>query len=100
MKSAGPPLETKDFQIHPHSKEIEKIFLRILRSFGHYCGMEHISDHDLERYHLGMMVHEAELAPLEEHLLGCPGCIERAEETGAYVDTLRAALITGSFDSH
>ena len=59
--------------------------------------MEHISDHDLERYQLGMVVYEAEPAALEEHLLGCPGCIERAEETGAYVNTLRAALITGSF---
>ena len=31
--------------------------------------MKHISDCDLERYHLGMVKDEAELAPLEEHLL-------------------------------
>ena len=58
----------------------------------------HISDHDLERYHLGMVVDEAELAPLEEHLLACPECVERAEQTAAYVDTIRAAIITGNFD--
>ena len=60
--------------------------------------MEHVSDHDLERYHLGMVVDEAELAPLEEHLLACPGSVERAEETAAYVDILRAAIIAGTFD--
>jgi hypothetical protein len=73
-------------------------FLRILGSLLYYMGMEHISDHDLERYHLGMIGDEAELAPLEEHLLGCPRCVERAEEAAAYVDTLRAAIITGNFD--
>jgi hypothetical protein len=44
-----------------------------------------------------MVVDEAELAPFEEHFLGCPRCAERAEEA-AYVDTLRAAMITGDFD--
>jgi hypothetical protein len=43
--------------------------------------MNHISDHDLERYHLGMVRDEAELAPLEEHLLSCPICVERAAES-------------------
>ena len=60
--------------------------------------MNHISDHDLERYHLGMIVDEAELAPFEEHLLGCPECAERAEQAAEYVDTLRANLIRGNFD--
>src|ERR1035438_7304028 len=31
--------------------------------------MERICDHNLERYHLGMVKDEAELAPIEEHLL-------------------------------
>ena len=35
----------------------------------------HISDHDLERYHLGMIVSEEELATLEEHLLWCHSCV-------------------------
>jgi hypothetical protein len=60
--------------------------------------MNHISDHDLERYHLGMIVGEAELAPLEEHLLSCPGCAERAEQVAEYVDTMRAAIIARNFD--
>ena len=56
--------------------------------------VNHISDHDLERYYLGMVRDEAELAPLEEHLLACPACVERAEATQDYVDALRAALVT------
>jgi hypothetical protein len=59
---------------------------------------QHITDEDLERYYLGMIKDEAELAPLEEHLLACAACVERAEEVAAYVDTLRAALIAGNFD--
>ena len=61
-------------------------------------GMEHISDHDLERYHLGMVVDEAELAPLEEHLLACSECVERAEDAADYVDAVRAAIIAGCYD--
>ena len=72
--------------------------MRILGQRLHYTVMEHISDHDLERYHLGMVVHEAELAPLEEHLLSCPECAARAEEVAEYVDTLRTANIAGNFD--
>jgi hypothetical protein len=53
--------------------------------------MEHISDYDLERYHLDMLKDEAELAPLEEHLLACPKYAERAEESAGYVDAIRAA---------
>jgi hypothetical protein len=60
--------------------------------------MDHISDHDLERYHLGMVKDEAELAPLEESLLACPKCVERAEEAADYVDAIRAAIISGNFD--
>jgi anti-sigma factor RsiW len=60
--------------------------------------MDHISDHDLERYHLGMVIDEAELAPLEEHLLACPACAERAEENAAFVDTIRAAMIAADLD--
>jgi len=35
----------------------------------------------LERYYLGMVKGEAELASLEEHLPACPACVERAEST-------------------
>ena len=54
---------------------------------------EHISDHDLERYYLGMITGEDELAQLEEHILGCPSCAERAEEVQDYVDAMRVALL-------
>jgi hypothetical protein len=60
--------------------------------------MEHISNHDLERYHLGMVVDEADLAVLEEHLLWCEYCVDRTTETADYVDRLRAAIINGNFD--
>ena len=60
--------------------------------------MNHIADHDLERYHLGMVVGEAELAPLEKHLLACPACVARAEAAAAYVEALQAAIIVGKFD--
>jgi hypothetical protein len=53
---------------------------------------DHISDEDLERYPLGMVKDETELAPLEEHLLVCAACIERADETRQYVGTMRKAL--------
>jgi hypothetical protein len=39
-----------------------------------------------------------ELEALEEHLIGCPTCVERATEAAAYVDTIRAAIIKGDFD--
>jgi anti-sigma factor RsiW len=59
--------------------------------------LPHISDHDLERYHLGMIT-EPELAPLEEHILACPECAGRAEEAAAYVDSIRAGIVKGHFD--
>lgn len=55
--------------------------------------IEHISDHDLERYYLGIVTDEAELAPLEEHLLWCAWCVERAEQTQDYVDAMRVAML-------
>jgi hypothetical protein len=54
---------------------------------------EHLSDHDLERYYLGMVTDEAELAALEEHFLGCAFCAERAEQAQDYVDAMRAAML-------
>lgn len=59
--------------------------------------MEHISDHDLERYHLGM-VSGAELDVLEEHIVGCATCPDRAMGAADYVDAIRAGVIRGEFD--
>ncbi len=52
----------------------------------------HISDHDLERYDLGMVTNGKELAQLEEHLLRCNLCIGRAEETRDYVNAIRVVI--------
>jgi hypothetical protein len=59
---------------------------------------QHISDEDLETYCLGMVTDKSELAPLEEHLLACPSCVERGEDAQGYVDAMRAAIIEGDFD--
>jgi hypothetical protein len=53
----------------------------------------HISDNDLERYYLGMVTVEVELAPLEEHVLACPSCAGRAEAVQEYVDAVRVVLL-------
>jgi hypothetical protein len=50
----------------------------------------HITDHDLERYHL-CMVEEPELTTLEEHILGCAACAERTEQSAAWVDAIQSA---------
>lgn len=60
--------------------------------------MEHISDHDLERYHLGMVKDEAELAALEEHILSCGECADRAEAAADYVDLIRQVIVKGDWD--
>ena len=52
----------------------------------------HISDDDLERFILGTVTDEAELEPLEHHLLMCAECIERADQTREHVGTMRTAL--------
>jgi hypothetical protein len=59
--------------------------------------MGHLSDHDLERCHLGM-VNGAELEALEDHIIGCDECADKAAESAAYVDAIRAAIIEGDFD--
>src|SRR5690349_9867449 len=76
-------------------------FLRIVASALHYLHMDiakypemltgHIDDHDLERYHLGMVKDENKLTALEGHLLWCESCVDRAEEVARYVDAIRSA---------
>jgi len=60
--------------------------------------MKGISEWDLERYHLGMISEGPELEGLEEHLLWCLDCIDRAEEVKIYVDAIRAGLVMGNSD--
>jgi len=65
---------------------------------GHCVAMNsaHVSVHDAERYYLGMVTEDEELAPLEEHLLWCHGCLDLVQETEDYVDTSRVALLNMS----
>jgi hypothetical protein len=58
-------------------------------------GMNHISDQDWERFHLGMVA-GAELNALEAHILACGECAARAGEAADYVDTMRAAIKSGT----
>lgn len=53
--------------------------------------MEHIPDEDLELYCLGRATNE-QLAPIEEHLLACPACLEKVQRMLAAIDSLREAL--------
>jgi hypothetical protein len=58
----------------------------------------HHSEGNLERYYLGMILEGPELDAFEEHLLACPKCVDLAEASDAYVDTIRAGIILGQFD--
>jgi hypothetical protein len=60
--------------------------------------MEHLSHTDLERYYLGMIPDGPELSALEEHLLMCGECVDRAEEVQDYVDAIQAGIIGERFD--
>jgi hypothetical protein len=55
-----------------------------------------ISDHDLERCYLGMIVDERDLVVLEEHLIMCAECVERAQASDAYVDQIRATICSSA----
>ncbi len=56
------------------------------------AGGGHIFDDDLERYAMGAVKDEIELTALEEHLLVCGPCIDRAESVAQQVEDMRAAL--------
>ena len=47
------------------------------------------SDHYLVLFVLGMVKDESELASLEQHLLACAECIDRADETFRFVGTIK-----------
>jgi hypothetical protein len=80
-------------------RELKQLLARreqVRRAIAEMAG--HPTDHDLERYHLGMVVDDAELDRLEEHLLSCPVCGKRAEEAADYVDLIRVAIIQAGLD--
>jgi hypothetical protein len=53
---------------------------------------EHATEEMLEAYSLGTLS-EAEVEVLEEHLLICPGCQDRATEMDVFVERIRAAAV-------
>ena len=56
--------------------------------------MAHISDHDLERYYLGMVADDSpQIVQIEEHLLWCRECQDRNAQAEQFVDHLRVALL-------
>jgi len=52
----------------------------------------HVSTGDLERYYQGIIKDKGDLALLEEHLLCCAYCCDRAENLYVYIDTIRRTL--------
>jgi hypothetical protein len=69
---------------------VARLLAKVLAKLGH------INEHDLERYHLGMVKDEAELAALEEHLLWSDICLSRAEGMADHVDAVRVACLQDS----
>lgn len=53
----------------------------------------HIPDYQLELYCLEIAFDALELARLEEHLLCCELCVDRAEEVQRYISTIRRAIM-------
>ena len=51
--------------------------------------ISHITDCDLERYCLGMVHAQPELAGLEEHLLWCDDCLDRLFVMELHINTIR-----------
>ncbi|MGA3075806.1 MAG: hypothetical protein ABSG56_19220 [Bryobacteraceae bacterium] len=51
-------------------------------------------DNDLEQYLLGYVTDESELALIEEHLLVCEQCIDRAQRLGMEMASIRHALVS------
>ena len=56
-------------------------------------GSQHISVHDLETHCLEKIQDDTKLALIEQHLLLCTECVVRAEETGQFINAIRAALM-------
>jgi hypothetical protein len=53
---------------------------------------DYLDDHDLDRYYLGQIEDQEELAHLEEHYLNCPCWAEQVAVIEDVVDAIRVAL--------
>lgn len=54
---------------------------------------DHITNHDLELYYLGMLRSSTSVMRLQEHLATCPQCVRRAITTADYIESMQRALI-------
>jgi hypothetical protein len=54
---------------------------------------QHVTDHDLERYCLGLVKDETELPDLEENIVARGSCADWAAEVQDYVDSMRVAAL-------
>ena len=83
--------------LRPQSEMIDMLVSESMGSVAAFARV-HPSDTELERHYLGLIPEGSELVVVEEHLLVCGECIQRAEGTASYVDAIRAAAILGGFD--
>ena len=58
----------------------------------------HVTGHDLERYCLGMVAEEPELATVEEHLLWCHDCLDQLDIIKIYIGAIRRAAFRSGFE--
>jgi hypothetical protein len=59
---------------------------------------EHISEDDLEAYHMGIET-EMELTKVKKHLLSCEYCLNRLKSAGGYVDNIRLGATAGDLEA-
>lgn len=59
---------------------------------------DHISSDDLERYCLNRVTDGPELAVIQEHLLQCQHCVDRAEALNQFIALARAGVVRGIFE--
>lgn len=57
---------------------------------------KHVSDRHLELYYLDKVTEDVELASLEDHLLECRFCADRAHTIEDYLDALRSVIAGGA----
>ena len=58
---------------------------------------QHLTTEELEEHHFGRIA-EPDLTRVEEHLLWCQHCIERAEAIDRFVARIQNGIIRGSFE--
>lgn len=56
------------------------------------AALRHLTADELELYSLGMVKDNGQLARLEEHLLVCEYCVDRATQMDDWVTAMKSAL--------